>query len=345
MFRCSADHSGDMMRIDAHAHILASGAKPGVTRFLKDRARGYFQVAGRLPYDRAPTDEDWEPVLKMFAPISPEFCIEDHDKVGVDKTVILGVSPSEYTAYQVRGTLDPLGMTDVPGPVSLDKGNDYMAAIKRKYPDKFIAMASVNPLYRGPQAAVAELERAITGLNLDGLKLYPGIDQYSPDDRDLAFPIYAKADELGIPVMIHMGLCSAADPSLRYERPWLLDDVGRHFPDLHVLVCHIGWPWVDECIALVSKQPNFWFDMAFVNSLYSRREMFEFLHRCKRCGVPLYKVCWGNDWPCFEPLESLYDKFAGMNEEAETAGLQPFTDKEMSYMFGGSFLLFAGLES
>jgi predicted TIM-barrel fold metal-dependent hydrolase len=332
-----------MMRIDAHAHILASGAKPGVTKFLKDRARGYFQVAGRLPYDRAPTDEDWEPVLKMFAPISPEFCIEDHDKVEVDKTVILGVSPSEYTAYQVRGTLDPLGMTDVPGPVSLDKGNDYIAAIKRKYPHKFIAMASVNPLYRGPQAAVAELERAITGLNLDGLKLYPGIDQYSPDDRDLAFPIFAKADELGIPVMIHMGLCPAADPSLRYEHPWLLDDVGRHFPDLHLLVCHAGWPWVDECIALLVKHLNFWCDLAS-NHLWSRREMFEFLHRCKRCGVPLSKVCWGNDWPSFVPLEDLYNKFVTMNEEAGATGLPPFSEREMALMLGESFLLFAGVE-
>ncbi len=118
-----------VVKIDAHAHILAAGADPGVTKFLKEMSQGYFQAAGILPDDHPPTDEDWEPVLKMFAAISPEFCIEDHDKVGVDKTVILGVSPSEYTSYQVRGTLDPEGMTDVPGPQSLDKGYDYMAAI------------------------------------------------------------------------------------------------------------------------------------------------------------------------------------------------------------------------
>jgi predicted TIM-barrel fold metal-dependent hydrolase len=332
-----------MTKIDAHAHILACGAPPGVTRFLKEMSQGYFQAAGILPDDHPPTDEDWEPALKMFAPISPEFCIEDHDQVGVDKTVVLGVSPSEYTAYGVRGTLDPEGMTDVPAPVSLDKGNDYMAALKRAYPDKLICMASVNPRYRGPRAAVSELERAITELNLDGLKLYPGIDQYSPDDRDLAFPIYSKAHELGIPVMIHMGLCSAADPSLRFERPWVLDDVGRHFPELHVLVCHLGWPWVEETIALLSKQPNFWTDMAFVNSLYSRREMFEFVHRCKGSGVPAYKLCWGNDWPCFEPLEALYTKFATLNEESDATGLDPLSDRDMELMFGGSFGLFAGL--
>lgn len=331
------------MKIDAHAHILACGAEPGATKFLREMSRGYFQATGVLPGDRPLTDADWESVLELFSPISPEFCIEDHETVGVDRTVILAVSPSDYTPYGVRGTLDPLGMTEVPGPVSLDKGNDYIAALKDAYPDSFIAMASVNPRYRTPGMAVVELERAIAELNLDGLKLYPGIDQYSPDDQDLAFPIYAKADELGIPVMIHMGLCSASDPSLRYERPWLLDDVGRHFPDLHVLVCHAGWPWVDECIALMVKHPNFWCDIAYVNSLWSRREMFQFLHRCKRAGVPLYKVCWGNDWPCFERLEELYGKFVTMNEETDGTGLPPFTEKEMSYLLGGSFELFARL--
>jgi predicted TIM-barrel fold metal-dependent hydrolase len=187
------------------------------------------------------------------------------------------------------------------------------------------------------------MERAVRDLDLDGLKLYPGIDLYSPDDRELAFPLYERAQELSIPVMIHMGLCPAADPALRYERPWLLDDAGRLFPDLHVLVCHVGWPWVDECIALLAKHHNFWGDLAS-NHVWTRREMFEFLNRCKRCGVPLSKICWGNDWPSFVPLAELYDKFVTMNEEAGATGLPPFSDREMALMLGGSFLLFAGLE-
>jgi predicted TIM-barrel fold metal-dependent hydrolase len=331
-----------MIRIDSHAHILACGEKPGVTEFFKDRARGHLQANGLLPDDRPLSDADWEPILERFGPISPEFCIEDHLRLGIDRVVVLGVSPSEYTAYGIRGTLDPEGATGVPEQHSLDKVNDYMSGLKRKHPDRLICMASVNPRYRGPKAAAAELERAILELHLDGLKLYPGLDQYSPDDRQLAFPVFAKAAELDIPVMIHMGLCPASDPSLRYERPWLLDDVGRHFPNLNVLVCHAGWPWVDECIALLVKHANFWCDLAS-NHLWTRREMFEFLHRCKRCGVPLSRVCWGNDWPSFEPLESLLQKFVTMNDEAEDCGLPPFSDREMDLMLGGSFLFFAGL--
>jgi len=331
------------MKIDCHAHILATGAEPGATRFLRDMSVGYFQATGLLPDDRPPTEAEWETLPNCFRPISPEFCIEDHAQVGVDKTVILAVSPSDYTAYHIRGTVDPEGMTDVPGPQSIDKANDYIAAIVRKYPEHFIGMASVNPRYRGPVAAVAEMERAATELGLTGVKLYPGIDQYSPADRELAFPIYEYAQDRGIPLMVHMGLCPASDPSLEYERPWLLDVVGRLFPRLRVLVCHMGFPWVDECAVLVSKHPNFYLDTAYVNSLYTRREMFEFLARWKRWGMPLYKVCWGNDWPCFESLEQLLHKFESLNEEAKALGADPFSEREMAGMFGGNFLRFAGL--
>ena len=56
------------------------------------------------------------------------------------------------------------------------------------------------------------------------------------------------------------------------------------------------------------------------------------------------KVCWGNDWPSFVPLEDLYNKFVTMNEEAGATGLPPFSEREMALMLGESFLLFAGVE-
>ena len=61
--------------------------------------------------------------------------------------------------------------------------------------------ASVNPNYRGPKAAVRELERAVTELGLQGVKLYPMYQDWSPADPVLAFPVFAKAEELGIPVL------------------------------------------------------------------------------------------------------------------------------------------------
>ena len=84
----------------------------------------------------------------------------------------------------------------------------------RQRPDKFIGFASVNPNYRGPAAAVKELERSVTELGLHGLKLYPMYQDWSPADPVLAFPVFEKAAELGIPVLVHQaGLDPRSTPA------------------------------------------------------------------------------------------------------------------------------------
>jgi predicted TIM-barrel fold metal-dependent hydrolase len=333
---------GTGMIIDCHTHILYTGADPGARTFMKEMCVSYFQSVGKLPTDREVTDGDWKELDFLFQPVLPEVSIAEHDAVGVDKIVILAVAPSNYTHYLDRGLWDPTNVTKLPEPHTLDQVNDRIAALVRMHPDKFIGFAAVNPRYKGVRWAVAELERAIEKLGLTGLKLYPGYDHYSPDDRDLAWPVFAKAQELGIPVMVHQASSTVSEFKMAYGRPYLLDDVGMEFPDLHLLVCHVGVPWTDECISLVTKHPNFYMDVSFFNSLTTRQEMFTFLHKCKRWGLPLSKVCWGTDYPCFEALDTLMWKFKTMNEEADEAGLPPISDAEMSGMLGENYLRFLG---
>jgi len=328
------------MIIDCHTHILYTGADPGARLFMKEMCLSYFQGAGQLPTDRPVTDEDWQELSFLFEPVLPEVSIAEHEAVGVDKTVILAVAPSEYTRYQTRGLWDPTNVTQLPEPHTLDQVNDRIAALVSMYPDKFIGFAAVNPRYRGVAWAVDELERAILGLGLSGLKLYPAYDDYSPDDRKLAWPIWEKAQELSIPVMVHQATSPVIEASMAHGRPFLLDEVGRNFPDLKVLVCHAGFPWTEECICLVVKHPNFYMDLSFFNSMTTRREMFEFLSKCKRWGLPLAKVCWGTDYPCFEGLDTLMPKFLTMNEEAEALGMPPLTEGEMRGMLAENYLRF-----
>jgi hypothetical protein len=205
------------MIIDCHNHILLTGAYPGAEKFIKEMCLGYFRAKGVLPVDRIPVDADWAGMEYLWAPTHPDKLIADHP--GVDRCVILAVAPSDYTAYDIRGLYDPYGYTKVPGPPSIDKANDYIADLVQSYPEKFIGFCAVNPKYRGVGAAVKELERSILELGLTGLKLYPCYDHYSPDDRELAFPIFQKAEELKIPVMIHQSSTPVIDAPLKYGMP------------------------------------------------------------------------------------------------------------------------------
>ena len=323
------------MILDCHNHILLTGEYPGAEKFIKEMTMGYFRSQGMLPVDRIPSDEDWKGLEYLWAPTHPEKFIEDHH--GIDKCVILSVAPSDYTAYGMRGLFDPYEYTNVPKPPSIDKANDYIASIVEEYPDYFIGFCAVNPKYRGVKSAVRELERSILELKLSGLKLYPTYDHYSPDDPNLAFPIFQKAEELNIPIMVHQSSTPVIDAPLKLGRPYLLDEVGREFPNLKVLVCHAGTPWVDECLVLVGKHPNFYLDTSFYNSLISEEDMLIFLHKCKAYGVPLEKVCWGTDYPGFDTPSNLLKKFKNTNNHAEKLGLEPIRNEDMENILGKNF--------
>ena len=333
-----------MRIVDCHTHILSSGTKDYNRRFLKDLCGPHLKVGGLLPAIGTPSEEDWDQISWLFEPIDPEVSISDHAKAGVDRILILAQAPSEYTEYGSRGTIDVAGVTGVEGEQSIEKNNDYLAALVRKYPTKFIGFGSVNPRHRGVKAAVKELERMIIDLKLNGLKLYPALDYYSPNDPELAFPIYAKAQELGIPVTVHMGICAACYSQYEFGRPFLLDVVGQKFPDLKILMAHGGIPWLDEGIGLVVRHPNFYLDLSYATVVMSREEMFRYLDRCKRWGIPLTRVCWGTDYPNHESLESLVPKFLSMNEEAKRSGIPGFANEEMELMAGENFLRVCDLD-
>ena len=291
------------MIIDAHNHILAAGLYPGYERFIKEMTMGYFQVHGSLPEDRDPRDEDWKGLEYLWAPIDPDTLIRDHAVVGVDRCTILAVAPSEYTRYESRGTVDITGVTGVDGPPSIDKGNDYIAALVKKYPDYFIGMSAVNPRFRGVPAAVAELD---------------------------------------IPVMVHLSTTPVADTVLLYGWPVLLDDVARAFPNLRLLVCHAGHPWIDECLVLISRHRNVYLDMSFLNSTLDQRETYGFLKRARQLGCPLSRVCWATDYPGFEFPETLLPKLALVNRSAGDDPLVPTND--IARMLGGNYSRFLGID-
>jgi hypothetical protein len=165
--------------IDCHNHVLAAGLYPGYERFIKEMTVGYFQSLGDLPADRAVEDPDREGLEYLWRPIDPEVLIEDHKSVGVGLCTVLTVAPSTYTRYEQRGTVDITGVTGVDGPPSIEKANNYMAALVARYPGELMGMAAVNPRFRGVEWARDELTRAIEELGLTGLKLYPMYDHYA----------------------------------------------------------------------------------------------------------------------------------------------------------------------
>ena len=98
--------------------------------------------------------------------------------------------------------------------------NDKVAEIVGKYPDRFIGFAGVEP-HKG-QAAVREIDRCINELGLKAVALRPFMhDIYANDPK--YFPIYARCEELGVPVWIHTSVNWTTERRMDYGRPIHLD--------------------------------------------------------------------------------------------------------------------------
>ena len=153
---------------------------------------------------------------------------------------------------------------------------------------RLIPFASINPFLQGSPAVA--LERAVAELGCRGLKLYPSYQFFFPNDR-LVYPLYATAQRLAIPVVIHTGWSYFPGSRMTYADPLHLDDVAVDFPELVIILAHAGRPiWFDRAAALARLHRNVYLDISGLPPANLPR-YFPDLARL----AP--KMLFGSDWP------------------------------------------------
>lgn len=176
--------------------------------------------------------------------------------------------------------------------------NDYVAEYVKTDPNRFIGFMSVDP--HDPHA-MQEMERAHQELGLRGLKMSPIYQAFHPMDPR-ALPIYAYAERHGIPMLVHQGTTFPRVAPLKYAHPEMLEDVAIAFPDLRIIVAHLGHPWEVETIALVRKHPHVYTD---ISGLYYRPwQLYNSLMLCQEYGV-MHKLIFGTDFPVTKVDETI----------------------------------------
>jgi uncharacterized protein len=80
-------------------------------------------------------------------------------------------------------------------------GNDEMAELQAKYPDRFVASLAGLPM-NNVDAALLEIDRTIKQLKFKGVQIFSSMNR-KPVDRREFLPIYEKLNELGIPLFLH----------------------------------------------------------------------------------------------------------------------------------------------
>jgi predicted TIM-barrel fold metal-dependent hydrolase len=190
--------------------------------------------------------------------------------------------------------------------------NRYVADYVNKYPQKLIGFAGIDPTER---SALDELHACRENLQLRGITLSPANQDFHPTDSR-AMRIYAEAERLGMPIVIHSPGQYTEESKLEYARPYLLDEVARTFPSLRLVIAQMGQPWVDETICMLAKHPNVYAD---VSGLLPRPwKAYDALVTAHQYQV-IDKLLFGSDFPytsvaeCIEALYSINQFAQGTN--------------------------------
>ncbi|HUW58220.1 MAG TPA: amidohydrolase family protein [Planctomycetota bacterium] len=141
--------------------------------------------------------------------------------------------------------------------------NEDLCPYLEKYPDHVIGLAHIR--VEGP----VEGADAVTRWHDEGFAGLKIIDPCAPYDDERFFPIYERAEELGMPILFHTGwlggipgTASYARSHSEYMRPWHLEHVARRFHTLKIIGAHLGHPHFTEALQLVRSMENVYFDFS-----------------------------------------------------------------------------------
>jgi uncharacterized protein len=81
-------------------------------------------------------------------------------------------------------------------------------------------------------------------------------------DDPIFDPIYRLAEEFNLPVMFHTGDTATSTGSLKHSHPLTIDPVANARPEMKIVICHFGNPWMSDVGELIYKHPNVYADIS-----------------------------------------------------------------------------------
>ncbi|MDB6059793.1 MAG: putative TIM-barrel fold metal-dependent hydrolase [Verrucomicrobiales bacterium] len=208
---------------------------------------------------------------------------------------------------------------------------DYVAA----HSDTLIGFLCVDPTQDGWQR---EMEFGHQELGLRGIKLLPMYAGFRPDDSRLD-PLWTYATKHKLPVLLHTGTTFIAQAPLECTLPRHLDPVATRFPEVKIIMAHLGHPYEGECIVTIRKHPNVYADISALH--YRPFQLYHSLMLVQEYGV-WNKVLFGTDYP-FTTVNATIDGLRKLNDFTTGTGLPRLSEKSIEEMIYRDSLTILGL--
>lgn len=195
--------------------------------------------------------------------------IDTHMHYGIDPNVAAAVC----TPYMITGQpdtviqyLDNQGAShgvlfphdrvmSPPWDADYDKANSLVGEAIKKYPDRLVGVARINPAF-GAEHTANLLNKYVAEWNCRGVKLVAGYDFYRPCDMKVMGPLLEICQQHNLTVLFHSGDAPRDLPSLQAV-------AAREFPAVTFVLAHMGMHlYLWEAILAAQAYPNIYVDMA-----------------------------------------------------------------------------------
>ncbi len=197
--------------------------------------------------------------------------------------------------------------------------DQYVADFVQRAPEQLLGFAASDPTQA---EALSELRHAIEELGLVGVKMAPMYAGFDPRDPRCD-AIYAYCQENGLPILFHSGTTFNQNAPLEFTRPWLFDELGFRYPELHVVLAHVGHPFCEECLVVIRKHPHVYADISAL--FYRPWQFYNMLIAAQEYNVT-HKLLFGTDYPFAGAVESI-EGLRNVNHIIGNSGLPRVTEE------------------
>ncbi|MFA5944972.1 MAG: amidohydrolase family protein [Candidatus Thermoplasmatota archaeon] len=167
-----------------------------------------------------------------------------------------------------------------------DEVNPWVADYVQADPERLIAVGGYEP-HHGDGAKAADRLR---DLGVKAVKIHTVHQHIRPDDERLR-PLFARLEELAMPVIFHTGTSRFPGADNSFADPAPVGAVCGRFSELPVILAHGGRPdQTEAALAVVDEFDNAWLDLS----------------SCPPSRLAAYfgdlealapRTLWGSDWP------------------------------------------------
>jgi predicted TIM-barrel fold metal-dependent hydrolase len=272
----------DLPIIDAHVHTYRS----------RDIGRQAMMGAGHTDYGGT-VDE----LLALMT------------RAGIQKAVMVNMTPvvemADAALAKLPADLSPAQRAQAEDDIlrqmigRLQRRNDWTCEVARQHP-QLVAFISLDPSM-SEQELVAEIDlRREQGA--DGIKLHPANQRFYPNDRRL-WPVYDRAQELGLPIIFHSGTFPLSAQTTDYAHPKHFPDVLAAFPRLTAVMAHLAFGDFAACADLARAYPNVFFDCCgVINGTEKQPALSDEEAAAAMRQVGAERVMFGSDYPWYDPV-------------------------------------------